>query len=57
MYSQTAGFGLPASFSWLDKYQNSVSKESENNPFANDVFDPLGYMKINETGVKNGSGM
>ncbi|KAL5009466.1 hypothetical protein ScPMuIL_011771 [Solemya velum] len=52
LYSQSAGFGLPASFSWLDKYRDQLSKESNSNPFANDIFDPLGYMKINESGPK-----
>lgn len=56
VYSQSAGFGLPASFSWLDKYRDQLSKESNSNPFANDIFDPLGYMKINESGPKKTAG-
>ncbi|XP_013418974.1 inositol polyphosphate 5-phosphatase OCRL-1 [Lingula anatina] len=41
VYSQNAGFGLPSSFSWLDKYSKS---QIDNNPFANDVFDPTKHM-------------
>ena len=35
--SQNSGFGLPSSFSWIDKYQSS----SFSNPFADDIFDPF----------------
>ena len=44
--THTVGFGLPSSFSWLDKYNNK--KESDDNPFETDVFDPLKYMNLQD---------
>ncbi|XP_069133751.1 inositol polyphosphate 5-phosphatase OCRL-like isoform X1 [Argopecten irradians] len=50
-YSVTSSMGLPSSFSWLEKYQalipgSSPSPQPNDNPFANDVFDPLRYMNV-----------
>ncbi|GAB1603022.1 inositol polyphosphate 5-phosphatase OCRL-1-like isoform X1 [Argonauta hians] len=47
--AHTVGFGLPSTFSWLDKYNNS---KPEVNIFESDVFDPLKYMNINDVTVK-----
>lgn len=44
--THTVGFGLPSSFSWLEKY-NTGSKGGDN-PFETDVFDPLKYMNIQD---------
>ncbi|XP_060063309.1 inositol polyphosphate 5-phosphatase OCRL-like [Ylistrum balloti] len=50
-YSVTSSMGLPSSFSWLEKYQTLIqgsppSPQPNDNPFANDVFDPLRYMNV-----------
>ncbi|CAE1246042.1 INPP5B_F [Acanthosepion pharaonis] len=45
--THTVGFGLPSSFSWLDKYNNK--KEPDDNPFETDVFDPLKYMNLQDS--------
>eukprot|EP00106_Octopus_bimaculoides_P007172 XP_014774614.1 PREDICTED: uncharacterized protein LOC106872219 [Octopus bimaculoides] len=47
--THVVGFGLPSSFSWLDKYTN---KAPEKNLFETDVFDPLKYMNIEDNGKK-----
>ncbi|KAJ8315690.1 hypothetical protein KUTeg_007840 [Tegillarca granosa] len=47
--SQIAAFGLPSSFKWLDKYRSNLETQTSTNPFANDVFDPLKYMNIENT--------
>jgi hypothetical protein len=50
--TQNVGFGLPSSFSWLDKYRSQTvtagfsTSPKEDNPFAADVFDPLKHMNI-----------
>jgi len=56
--SVTASFGLPSSFSWLDKYHALIKSYVDDtpapkqldidsgNPFENDVFDPFKYMNI-----------
>ncbi|KAL4233663.1 hypothetical protein ACF0H5_008345 [Mactra antiquata] len=57
LQTQNAGFGLPSSFSWLDKYRNeikgNIARESKvvdnSNPFSTDVFDPLRYMNIDKS--------
>ena len=37
--SQNAGFGLPSSFSWIEKYTGLPTPSP--NPFMLDVFDPF----------------
>ena len=37
--SQNAAFGLPSSFSWIEKYTGVPSPAI--NPFAEDTFDPF----------------
>ncbi|XP_052241819.1 inositol polyphosphate 5-phosphatase OCRL-like isoform X2 [Dreissena polymorpha] len=54
--SQNAGFALPSSFTWLDKYRSdsmaSTHAHTDDNPFSNDVFDPLKYMNIDDKNSK-----
>ena len=59
VYSQNAGFGLPSSFSWLDKYRKKIAKQSplparkqSNDLFGMDEFDPLKYMNIDNGKAK-----
>ena len=57
--SQNAAFGLPSTFSWLEKYKKMVigsplpPKKDMSNPFATDVFDPLKHMHL-DTGLQDG---
>ena len=59
--SQNAAFGLPSTFSWLEKYKKQMlgasplapKKDLDSNPFATDVFDPLRHMQL-DTGLQDG---
>lgn len=51
VYSMTSSMGLPSSFSWLENYHalaggSTPPPPPTDNPFADDVFDPLRYMKV-----------
>ncbi|XP_052808997.1 inositol polyphosphate 5-phosphatase OCRL-like isoform X2 [Mya arenaria] len=53
--SQNAAFALPSTFSWLEKYSTKLlhpgpTPSGEDNPFQNDVFDPLKYMQLDNSG-------
>lgn len=49
--SQNEAFALPSTFNWLEKYMvqiNGVPEQLDldDNPFKNDVFDPLKHMNL-----------
>ncbi|XP_076445234.1 inositol polyphosphate 5-phosphatase OCRL-like isoform X2 [Babylonia areolata] len=46
MHSQNAAFGSAPSFDWLTKYRNKLGLS---NPFADDVFDPMKYMNLDDS--------
>ncbi|XP_053397394.1 inositol polyphosphate 5-phosphatase OCRL-like [Mercenaria mercenaria] len=62
LQTQNAGFGLPSSFSWLDKYRkqtvtsSTATSAEENNPFATDVFDPIKHMNLENNSSRQTSG-
>lgn len=49
VYSQNAAFGAVPSFDWLTKYRTRLG---QSNPFAEDVFDPLKYMNLEDSNMK-----
>ncbi|KAK7107287.1 inositol polyphosphate 5-phosphatase OCRL-like isoform X2 [Littorina saxatilis] len=49
LYSQNAAFGAVPSFDWLTKYRTRLG---QSNPFAEDVFDPLKYMNLEDSNMK-----
>ena len=62
--SQNAAFGLPSSFSWLEKYKKQalgsplpLKKDMSSNPFATDVFDPLKHMQLDKGTEDNRTGI
>ncbi|KAL8583253.1 hypothetical protein ACOMHN_043088 [Nucella lapillus] len=48
LHSQNAAFGSSPSFDWLTKYRNRLGMS---NPFADDVFDPMKYMNLEDTNL------
>ena len=48
VHSQNAAFGSAPTFDWLTKYRNRLGLS---NPFAEDVFDPMKYMNLEDTNM------
>ncbi|XP_055887832.1 inositol polyphosphate 5-phosphatase OCRL-like [Biomphalaria glabrata] len=55
VYSQVPAFGEPAAiFPWLEKYKRQstdFNQSSGENPFAEDIFDPLKHMSLDGTNM------